>query len=89
MPLPPLYNNLKASDSSPAVDAVAVTPNDGADLPTMARSLYIGAAGNVVVTTANGTQTTFVGLPAGYILPLFVKRVWATNTTATSIVAMY
>lgn len=69
--------------------AVAVTPNDGADLAKMTEGLYIGAAGNVAVTMQDGTSVTFTGLAAGVAHRLSVKRVLATGTTATGIVGLY
>jgi len=74
---------------SPAFNAAAVTPNDGADLPTDARSLFVGGAGNIQVTTTGGDTVTFIGVLAGSILPVRVSRVWSTSTTATNIVALY
>lgn len=80
---------LNAANTSPAMEAAAVTPNDSTDLPNgICRALYIGGAGSVVVDTANSTSVTFAGLTAGSILPLNVKRV-RTASTATSIVALY
>ena len=81
--------NLKAENTAPAEGAVAVTPSDSTDLTYMARALYIGGAGNVNVDVADGTTVVFAGLAAGTILPVRVKRVRATSTTATNIVALY
>jgi len=36
------------------------------------------------VLTAQGTDIVFPSVPAGFILPVQVIRVYATNTTATS-----
>lgn len=73
--------------------AYAVTPADGADLPSTAFGLYIGVAGTLKVDCGNdaGTQTdrvtvTFANVAAGF-LPLKVVRVYATGTSATGIVA--
>lgn len=71
----------------PAFFAKAVVPADGADLSTWARSLYIGVTGNVTVTTVGGDTVTFNNVPVG-VLPVQVKRVFATGTTATNIVAL-
>jgi hypothetical protein len=82
----PSYRTADATVS--AYDASSVTPSDSADiLPT--RGLYIGGAGDVKVDMALGNTVTFVGLLAGSILPVQVKRVYSTDTTATSIVALY
>lgn len=82
--------SLNSANTAPAMEAAAVTPSDSADLPNgICRALYVGGAGDLVVDTANNTSITFTGAVAGSILPLNVKRVRATGTTATSIVALY
>jgi hypothetical protein len=73
--------------------AYVVTPNDGADLPSVAFGLYIGTAGTLKVdcaseaSDANKVTVTFPNVVQG-ILPLKVKRVYATGTSATNIVAL-
>ena len=51
--------------------------------------IYVGGAGSVKVTTAQGDDTTFVGLQAGQVIPVQVIRVWSTGTTATSLLRIY
>lgn len=69
--------------------AVAVTPHDTNDLANVSRALWVGGAGNVAVILAgDSSAVTFTGVPAGTLLPLRVKRVMSTNTTATTIVAV-
>jgi len=69
-------------------DAAAVVPADGSDLPRSGR-LFVGGAGAVKVTTISGTDVTFTGVIAGSVLPVRVKKVFATGTTATNMVVMY
>lgn len=69
-------------------DAATVTPSDAFDFPTPS-IIYVGGGGNVNVTTAQGTTLVFVGLMAGQVLPVQVKRVWATSTTATNLVRIF
>jgi len=75
--------------TSPADNAAAVTPNDSTDLAFTSRALYVGGAGNIVVTMAGGGDVTFTAVPAGSILPIRVSRVKSTSTTATSIINLY
>ncbi len=74
----------------PWVECAAVTPNDSADLAFYSRGLYVGGAGAVAVTLENQTVgaagIVFLGVPAGTFLPIVVRRVGATGTTATGIV---
>lgn len=77
----------------PASNAVAVTPNDSTDLTYVTRGLFVGGAGNIVVImgdqAVDATTVTFTGVLAGTILPIAVRRVRATSTTATNIVALW
>ena len=79
-----------ATSTSPAITYTAVVPSDTVDILGGFRSLYIGAAGNLVLISFDDVPTpiTFVGLLAGTILPVIGKRVNATGTTAGSIVAL-
>ncbi len=72
----------------PAVGGAAVTPNDSADLSKASRALYVGGAGDVKVTTVDGSTLVFSAVAAGTVLPVAAKRVFATLTTATNILAL-
>ena len=77
--------------ASPAAGAIAVTPSDGAPLPNgIARALFIGTTGNVRVGVSRGDTTgvLFKNVPSGTVLPVQAWQVFATNTTATDIVAL-
>jgi hypothetical protein len=74
---------------SPAGRAAAVSPSDSSDLTSASRALYVGGAGDVVLMTVGDDTVTFVAVPAGSILPMRVKRVLSTGTTATSILALW
>jgi hypothetical protein len=69
-------------------DAAAVTPSDTNNLrePSI---IWVGTAGNVKVTTAQGTDVVFTAVPGGTVLPVQVIRVWATGTAATNIVRIF
>ncbi len=86
-----------------ARSAIAVTPSDTKDVtdvtgdnaPYYASALYVGATGDVTVVTASdqsnsgaGTAVTFKSVPVGWF-PVQVRRVMATNTTASQIVGLY
>jgi hypothetical protein len=51
--------------------------------------LYIGGTGNVSVITIGGDQITFNGVPAGTTLPIQVRQLRATSTTATLVNALW
>lgn len=79
------------SKKEPASDApvdVNVTPSDTVDLAKAPQGLYAATAGNIVVLDKNGVSKTYAIL-AAQTLKMDVKRVMATNTTATGIKAVY
>lgn len=76
-------------DTSSSSSFEAVTPSDSVDLDLRPRALYVGGAGDVVAVDVGGDAVTFVGVQAGSVLPIVCKRVNATGTTATNIVALY
>ena len=73
-----------------AQNAAAVSLSDTVDLPGgVCRALYVGTAGDIALIPAGGSSSvTFTAVPVG-ILPVAVKRVLSTATTASHIVALY
>lgn len=76
--------------------AAAVTPSDTVNIPYVGGGdikwscvLYVGGAGNLRVLTDGEDDVIFYNVAAGSFLPVQVKRVFATNTTATNIVALW
>jgi hypothetical protein len=51
--------------------------------------LYVGVGGDIKVTTSGGSVLTFKNVQDGTFMPISVQRVWATDTTATDIVALW
>ena len=78
--------------------AAAVTPSDTVNIPYVGGDgttpnwpcvLYIGTGGNLRVMTEGGDDVTFSNVAAGAFLPVNVVRVYATNTTASNILALW
>lgn len=85
-----VWETVGGSIDAPAKNAAAVTPNDSADLSNVAVALYVGGSGDVSVDTVGGQESVvFSGVSAGTVLPVRVKRVNSTSTTATDIVALW
>lgn len=78
----------KHNSDVPADDFIAVTPHASTDIAVLTRALYIGTGGDVVAVKANGDTVTFSNVQAGTIIPIRVRRVNASGTTATNIVAL-
>lgn len=70
--------------------AFAVTPSDANPVNPgfTIEGFYVGGAGNVAIQTLGGETVTFIAVIVGTIYPMRYKKVMATNTTATSIVAI-
>lgn len=76
--------------SDPAQNAFEVTPADSDFAAGLqVRGFYVGVTGNVSVVTVRGNTVTFMGVPAGQVMPVSVKQIRATGTTASFIVALY
>lgn len=81
---------LDRDPTSGAGAAFAITPDDSVDLSVTTRGLWVGGAGNVrVLFDRDSSPVTLVGVTAGSLLPIRVKRVYSTGTTATSLVGLY
>lgn len=82
-----LFSKFTTGLSSPGKHAAAVTPNDSVDLGTYARALLVGTSGDIKVDTVGGETVTIVAFSG--ILPLRVKRVYLTGTSALNITAIW
>jgi|AntAceMinimDraft_12_1070368.scaffolds.fasta_scaffold12894_3 hypothetical protein len=86
------YNKLQAGR------AAAVTPSDTLGIPSVSNQdgsgnngcvIYVGTGGSVRVLTVGGDDVTFVGINAGQFMPVLVTKVFATGTSASTIVALW
>lgn len=80
------FQDVGRASSGPATRAVAVTPNDGADLAYASRAISVNGAGDVALVTLDGDTVT-VTLAAGMLHPIRAKRILSTGTAATGIIA--
>ena len=87
---PPRYTAQVSPDTTyQAAKAAAVVPSNTEELPYWTTALYVGGAGTVNVVLRDDTDAVSFTVPAGAILPLYVKQVKSTGTSATNIVALY
>ncbi|MDB5562367.1 MAG: uncharacterized protein JWN11_1785 [Hyphomicrobiales bacterium] len=82
------YEGEAAGLSAPAHAGFPITPNDNADLAEVTRAVYVGGAGAVSVLMASGQTVTFAAVAASVLLPIRVRRVLASGTTATNLVGL-
>jgi hypothetical protein len=77
--------NLTASVLQPATGGFSVTPADS-DLSAPTRAVWVGTQGDLRVTLVSGGDVVLKN--AFGLLPISVKRIWSTNTTASNIVGL-
>ena len=83
-----LFSSHSESLSSPPSNLTRAVPSDTQDLAFVSRAINVAQSGTLRVTTLGGSvETVFVA--AGIVFPLRAKRIWASGTSATGIVAMY
>jgi hypothetical protein len=78
-----------AADAAPAKSWRAVTTSDTVNLPGGCRGIYVGGAGNLALVDGDNNVVTFTAVPVGTFMPCGAKRINATNTTATLLVALF
>ena len=70
----------------------AITKSDTVSLTTeqerSMRALYVGTVGDLVAVMPDSSTVTFVGVPAGTVLPIRVRRINSTSTTAGGFVGL-
>jgi hypothetical protein len=86
------FRDSTTSPITPAIDCVAITPSDSVDVEPYPKALRVfvpaaveGGVGSVKVTpkrAADAAPVTLKFPPGVYQLPLGVRRVWATGTSA-------
>lgn len=83
------YENYNTWRATVVKDFAVVTPDDNNDLPKQAIGFYCGVGGDITVTTPNGQDVTIPNLAAQTQYEFPCKRIKATGTTASNIVALY
>jgi len=68
----------------------AITPSDVTNFTRgVCNGIYVGGTGAIAMVMMDDTVVTLAAVPAGIILPFLAKRVNATGTAATNLVALY
>jgi len=75
--------------TSPAIDGAMIVPDDGGDLAHVTRAIYVGTGGQIAAQLASGSTITLAAVPGGTLLPLRIRRVMATGTSAGDLVALW
>ncbi len=72
-----------------AIGGEAVTPHNTTELTNVSRAIYVGVGGNITALMADDTVILFTAVPQGTLLPIRVKRINSTGTTATTMISLY
>lgn len=84
MPQTDPFADIRRSLESPATTHMAITPQDGVDLPVRPRVLRVLTAGDLALRDAGGTILIYP-VSAGEILAFSAVGVEATGTSATAV----
>ena len=81
----------QSTATGPIRSAAAVTPHDSTLITSWpVKCLFVGVGGDVTCLLEGDTDNVlFKNVPSGTVLPVSVKRVSATGTTATNILACW
>jgi len=90
-------NNFSQNDSAiiaPFTRAVAITPSDTEDLAEITRGLNVhkgtgGSTTSINVLLSGDAEPVVMTFQVGFVIPLRIRRVYATGTDATVIVGLY
>ncbi|QDZ10718.1 spike base protein, RCAP_Rcc01079 family [Devosia ginsengisoli] len=82
------YDGYSSSLAGPVGHGFAIVPDDGADLAEITRALYVGVGGSLSIVLQSGAELTLQGVAAGTVLPLRVRRLKASGTSASAVVGL-
>lgn len=81
------FSSYADSPDAPAVQAFAIVPSDGAELPSVTKAIYVGSSGDVKLRPLRGAaDVTYRNVPDGAYLTVRASHVRATGTTASDLV---
>lgn len=73
------------ADPAQGVEAVALDTN----LNKTCRGLYVGTTGDVSILASDGSTAVLINVQGGSVLPIRVRQVKSSGTTAGGLVALY
>ena len=83
------FANSSSGINSAPTHAFAVTPDNSNDLAFVTRAIYVGGTGTLKVDMLGGETITFTALAAGVFHQIRATRIYATGTSATTIIGLY
>ena len=84
------FSGISDTPAMPPRGCVVVVPDDARALTTVAKALYVGTGGTIVMRGIDdGSDQVWKNIPSGALIPFRVAAVRATGTTATDMLALY
>ncbi len=86
-----IRNQFYLKEIAPANNFASAALSDTVDLSPKAVGLYVGGGGIVrcIPDVSGSASVNFNAVASGTFMPIAVKRVKASGTTATNIIALY
>jgi hypothetical protein len=75
--------------TAPPEAAAAILPADTGELACATRAVYVGGGGDLRVRMLGGMVVTLAAVPGGSLLPLRIRQVLATGSTAHDLVGFW
>lgn len=75
------------ADTTGDIDVIGDGPENGNDTPNA--EIHVFGGGDLEVERGDGEVVIITDIPAGYVLPISVKRILDANSTATAILVLY
>ncbi|MEE4290062.1 MAG: hypothetical protein V2J14_11880 [Erythrobacter sp.] len=83
------FENTANSLSAPAAECFALAADDSADLARATKAIYVGTGGDIRLRALHSDiDVTLTGVPSGSILPIRVRALRVSGTTASNIVGL-
>ena len=83
------FKNYPTNIDSVCDNAYPIVPNDNDDLTSATRAIFIGETGDLKIELVNSTEPVVLkNVAAGSVLPMRIKKVFGTETTATNLIAL-
>ena len=85
------FANSSDTVSAQCTHWTSITPSDSANLPVVPKAIYVGGAGDIAMIGANAppgaTGVIWRSVPGSSLLPVRPRRILATGTNATLLIA--
>ncbi|WP_288935042.1 hypothetical protein [uncultured Sphingomonas sp.] len=86
------YSSASSSVSDPGERAAIIVPSDTVDLLETPKAIYVGTGGDIAMIGDNeaigAPPVVWRNVPPGAVVPFRPRRVMATGTTASDMIAI-